>query len=65
MLLIICLYIIFVGTNKYSSLEYQKSYDEVAHSFSTDYDKENPLTRLEGRERLLDLLIEFAEKETD
>jgi len=37
-------------------------YREVALTFSTDYDKENPLTSQQGQLRLLDIQIEQARK---
>ena len=37
-------------------------YRKVALTFSTDYDKENPLTSQQGQLRLLDIQIEQARK---
>lgn len=55
LLLFICGYIIFVGTGENAALEFEIGYLNVAPSFATDYDRENPLTKKVGAERLLEL----------
>jgi len=42
-------------TGENAALEYEVVYENVAISFLTDYDKENPLTSQNGTARLLDL----------
>ena len=54
-MLIICLYIVFVGTGENAALEFETSYLSVAPSFVSDYDRENPLTKKVGAERLLEI----------
>ena len=54
-MLFICGYIIFVGTGENAALEFEIGYLNVAPSFATDYDRENPLTKKVGAERLLEL----------
>jgi len=43
--------------------EENTSYKEIALTFPSDYDKENPLTMQKGQMRLLDLQIEKAKAE--
>ena len=50
----------------YSEPEFaDESYDKVCLTFSTDYDKENPLTIKSGQLRLLNHQIKKAEEEGD
>ena len=57
LVLFIFCYIICFGKGENSALEFETLYSNVAPSFLTDYDKENPLTKRAGTERLLDLQI--------
>ena len=43
----------------------EEEYDKVCLTFSTDYDKENPLTIKSGQLRLLNRQIKKAEEEGD
>jgi hypothetical protein len=40
-------------------------YNKVVLTFQTDYDRENPLTKKQGETRILDILLEEANKGTD
>ena len=44
------------------ALDVNKTYDSLALSFPSDYDKENPLTTKQGQIRILELQIREAEK---
>jgi len=49
--------------NKKEALDNDNEYDSLALTFSTDYDKENPLTIKKGKLRLLQMQISRAEKD--
>ena len=52
----------FISTTGPESLANSVQYRDVALTFSTDYDKENPMTTQSGLLRLLDLQIELAKE---
>jgi len=47
---------------EFESEDYNESYNGKVMKFPTDYDKENPLTKQRGNERLLKMQIAEAEK---
>ena len=51
-----------ISTTGVESLANSVQYRDVALTFSTDYDKENPMTTQSGLLRLLDLQIELAKE---
>ena len=51
-----------ISTTGAESLANSVQYRDVALTFSTDYDKENPMTTQSGLLRLLDLQIELAKE---
>ena len=42
-----------------------RSYIQVCHKFQSDYDRENPLTKQRGIQRLLNIQLDQAEKDND